>query len=159
MTQQKHNASMRNGSELWALKQKEDAKLEGTEMRMLMWIIGISLLERMENGETRRVACLVKITEMIRVLHLRWCGHVLRMDGGEGVRRTWEEPVMWRRSKERQRIGWRDKVKDDMERRSLLEDDALIEGIGEGTSGNRPLNVRITVERRCIAARNLLFNI
>ena len=76
------------GSETWALRQKEESKLEGTEMRMLRWIMGISLLERLENDEIRRMAGVVKITEMIREARLRWCGHVLRMDGGEGVRRA-----------------------------------------------------------------------
>ena len=113
------------GSETWALRQKEEAKLERTEMRMLRWIMGISLLERLENDEIRRMAGVVKITEMIREARLRWCGHVLRMDGGERVRRAWEEPVRGRRSRGRQRIRWRDKVRDDMERRGLVEEDAF----------------------------------
>ena len=92
------------GSEVWALRRKEEAKLERTEMRMLRWIMGISLLERLENDEIRRMAGVVKITEVIREARLRWFGHVLRMDGGEGVRRAWEEPVRGRRSRGRQRI-------------------------------------------------------
>ena len=113
------------GSETWALRRKEEAKLERTEMRMLRWIMSISLLERLENDEIRRRAGVVKITEVIREARLRWCGHVLRMDGEEGVKRAWEEPVRGRRSRGRQRIRWRDKVKDDMERRGLVEEDAL----------------------------------
>ena len=113
------------GSETWALRRKEEAKLERTEMRMLRWIMGISLLERLENDDIRRMAGLVKITEVIRESRLRWYGHVLRMDGEERVKKAWEEPVRGRRSRGRQRIRWRDKVKDDMERRGLVEEDAF----------------------------------
>ena len=61
------------------------------------------------------------------------------MDNEEGVKKALEEPVTGRRSRERQRIRWRDKVKDDMEGRGLVEENFLIEIAGEGTSGNRPL--------------------
>ncbi|XP_064120190.1 uncharacterized protein LOC135224796 [Macrobrachium nipponense] len=108
------------GSETWALRRKEKAKLEETAMRILRWIMRISLLERLENDEIRR-AGLVKITEMIRKARLRWYGHVLRMDDEEGVKRAWEEPVRGRISRGRQRIRWRDKVKEDMDRRGRLE--------------------------------------
>ena len=47
------------------------------------------------------------------------------MDDEEGVKKTLEEPVRGRRSRGRQRIRWRDKVKDDMERRGLVEEDAF----------------------------------
>ena len=87
--------------------------------------MGISLLERLENDDIRRMAGIVKITEVIRVGRLRWFGHVLRMDDEEGVKKAWEEPVRGRRSRGRQRIRWRDKMKDDMERRGLVEEDAF----------------------------------
>lgn len=86
--------------------------------------MGILLLERLEYDEIRR-AGLVKITEVIRESRLRWYGHVLRKDDEEVVKRAWEEPVRGRRSRGRQRIRWRDKVKEDMERRGLVEDDAF----------------------------------
>ncbi|XP_064089918.1 uncharacterized protein LOC135203915 [Macrobrachium nipponense] len=113
------------GAETWALTRKEGVKLETTEMRMLKQIMGISLLERGENDKIRR-ADLVKIAEVIREARLRWNGHVLRMD--EGVKRAWEEPVRGRRSRGRQRFRWRDKEKEDMERRGLVEDDAFDRG-------------------------------
>ena len=33
------------GSETWAIRQRKEAKLERTEMRMLRWMMGISLLK------------------------------------------------------------------------------------------------------------------
>ncbi|XP_066980998.1 uncharacterized protein [Macrobrachium rosenbergii] len=111
------------GSETWALRRKEEVKLESAKMIMLRWIMGISLLERLENDEIRRRAGLVKMT--VRESRLRWYGHVLRMDDEEGVKGAWEESVRERRSRGRQRVRWRDKVKEDMDRRGLVEDDAF----------------------------------
>ncbi|XP_064100898.1 uncharacterized protein LOC135211522 [Macrobrachium nipponense] len=113
------------GAETCALRRNEEVKLERTEMRMLRWIMGISLLERLKNDEIRRGAGEVKITEVIRESRLRWYGHVLRMDDKEEVKRAWEEPVRGRRSRGRQIIKGQDKVKEDMKRRGLIEDDAF----------------------------------
>ncbi|XP_064088417.1 uncharacterized protein LOC135202895 [Macrobrachium nipponense] len=90
-----------------ALRRKEEVKLERTEIRMLRWIMGISLLERLEDDEIRRKASLVKITEVIRESRLSWYGHVLRMDDEEKVKSAWEEPIRERRSRWRQRIRCR----------------------------------------------------
>ena len=83
-------------------------------------IMGISLLEKLENDEIRR-ASVVKITEVIRETRLRWYGYVLRMDGKKEVKRSWEEPVRGRISRGRQRIdgGIRQKK---IWRRDLVED-------------------------------------
>ncbi|XP_064111410.1 uncharacterized protein LOC135218894 [Macrobrachium nipponense] len=47
-------------SDTWALRRKEEVKLERTEMSMLRWIMGISLLERLENDEIRRAGRISK---------------------------------------------------------------------------------------------------
>ncbi|XP_064111476.1 uncharacterized protein LOC135218967 [Macrobrachium nipponense] len=117
-----------DGSETWALKGKEEVKLERTEMRMLRWIMGMSLLERVENDEIRSRAGLVKMTQVIRESRLRWYGHVLGMGDEEGVTRAWDEPVRGRTSRGSQRLRWRDKEKEDMERRALVEDDDFDRG-------------------------------
>ncbi|XP_064093992.1 uncharacterized protein LOC135206581 [Macrobrachium nipponense] len=112
------------GAETWALRREEELKLVRTEMRILRWIMGILLLERLENDEIIRKAGFVKIAKKIRESRLRWYGHhVLRMDDEEGVKRDWEKPIRGRRPRGRQRKRWRDKVKEDMERRGLVEDD------------------------------------
>ena len=56
---------------------------------------------------------------------MKWLGHILRMDDEESVKRALVEPDRGRRSKGKQRIRWRDKVRDDMERRGLVEEDAF----------------------------------
>ncbi|XP_064103437.1 uncharacterized protein LOC135213391 [Macrobrachium nipponense] len=41
-------------TDTWALRRKQGVKLERTEIRMLRWIMGISLHERLKNDEARR---------------------------------------------------------------------------------------------------------
>ncbi|XP_064081904.1 uncharacterized protein LOC135198262 [Macrobrachium nipponense] len=59
------------GSETWVLRRREEVNLERTEMRMLRWIMLISLLERLEKDEIRRQD-FIKISEVIREAKLKW---------------------------------------------------------------------------------------
>ena len=51
------------GAETWALQRKEEEILERTKMRMLRWILGVSLMERIESEEIRKRVGVCKITE------------------------------------------------------------------------------------------------
>ena len=55
-------------------------------MRMLRWILGISLKDRIKNKEIRRRCGVVDIAEKVRETRLRWYGHIMRRDKGEPVR-------------------------------------------------------------------------
>lgn len=112
------------GAETWALRKKEEEMMERTEMRMLRWMLGISLRDRLRNEEIRRRAGIVKISDKIREARLRWYGHVLRKPEGEAVKRVWRQPVVGRRSRGRQRLRWRDRVERDMMEVGLREEDA-----------------------------------
>ena len=65
------------GSETWAMRRKEEGALERTEMRMLRWILGISLLERIESEDIRKRAGVCKITDKACESRMRWYGHVV----------------------------------------------------------------------------------
>ena len=92
------------GGEIWALRKKEESLLERTEMRMVRWITGISLRQRMESEMIRRMAGICNIKEKAREARLRYLGHVLRRDFQHPVRRAYEEPVRGMRSVCRQRL-------------------------------------------------------
>ncbi|XP_069994873.1 uncharacterized protein [Penaeus vannamei] len=65
------------GAETWALRRKENL-LERTEMRMVRWIAGISLRERRESADIRRMAGICSIREKAREARSRYFGHVKR---------------------------------------------------------------------------------
>ena len=54
------------GSETWALRKREEQQLDRTEMRMLTWMLGISLRERRRNDDIRAEAGVVARSEKIR---------------------------------------------------------------------------------------------
>ena len=55
-----------HGSETRALRKREEQQLDRTEMRMLRWMLGISLRERRRNDDIRAEAGVVAISEKIR---------------------------------------------------------------------------------------------
>ena len=54
------------GMSIVSLRKKEEDILERTEMRMVRWIAGISLLERRESEDIRRVSGVRNIREKAR---------------------------------------------------------------------------------------------
>ena len=112
------------GAETWALRKNEERQLERTEMRMLRWLMGISLREGRRNEDIRAEAGVVSIAEKAREARLRWYGHVTRMADDNPVKTAWERPVEGRRSRGRQRIRWRDGIERDMRQLNLVEGDA-----------------------------------
>ena len=112
------------GAETWSLKRKEEGLLERTEMRMVRWIAGISLLERRESHDIRRMCGVCNVVEKAREARLRYYGHVVRREEEEPVKRAMGMPVVGRRSVGRQRIRWTDVIRRDMGEVGLEEGDA-----------------------------------
>ena len=112
------------GSETWALRKKEQNLLERTEMRMLRWLLGVSLRERIRNEEIRRLAEVACVSEKIREARLRWFGKVVRSDEESAVSRVWKEPVGGKRSRGRQKIRWTDTVSEDLRLKGLGQTEA-----------------------------------
>ena len=113
------------GAETWSLRKKEEDVLERTEMRMVRWIAGISLLERRESEDIRKMCGICNIKEKAREARLRYYGHVIRRDDDEPVKKAMMMPVRGRRSVGRQRIRWSDVVSRDMNKAGVQDDDAM----------------------------------
>ena len=54
--------------------------LEKTEMRMLRWIIGVSLKDHVMSEKIRAELGVAKIRDKVKEARLRWFGHVERSD-------------------------------------------------------------------------------
>ena len=111
------------GGETWALRRKE-GMLERTEMRMLRWILGVSLMERIESEEIRRRVGICKIVDKARESRLRWYGHVVRRDENSMIRKAHDMGVEGRRSRGRQKMRWMDAVRRDMREMDVEHTDA-----------------------------------
>ena len=120
------------GSEAWTLRRREEERLERTEMRMLRWILGLTLRDKKRNDDIRRILGVACITDKVREARLRWYGHVQRREDDDCVKRILEANVGGQRSRGRQRKRWIDVVKHNMEDLQLNVEDARIELNGEG---------------------------
>jgi len=84
-------------------------------MRILRWILGLTLRNKKRNDDIRRILGVACITDKVREARLRWFGHVQRREEEDCVRRILEADVRGQRSRGRQRKRWIDVVKYNME--------------------------------------------
>ena len=68
------------------MKKKDEMLMNKTEMRMLLWIQGVSLREHKRNEEIREAATVQPITTHLMQKRLRWYGHVRRRDDSNTTR-------------------------------------------------------------------------
>ena len=61
-------------------------QLERTEMRMIRWMCGTSLSERIPSKELRKWLGIEAVGDVIRRTRLRWYGHVERKDDADWVK-------------------------------------------------------------------------
>ena len=80
--------TMLYGAECWPLKEKHKSKLSVTEMRMLRWMSGFTLRDRMRNEYIREKVGVAPMTDKIRESRLRWFGHIKRRPFNDPLRRV-----------------------------------------------------------------------
>ncbi|KAI0486585.1 hypothetical protein KFK09_029333 [Dendrobium nobile] len=80
--------AMLYGAECWPLKEKHNTKLSVVEMRMLRWMSGFTLKDRIQNEHIREKVGVASVEDKIRESHLRWLGHIKRRPSNDPVRRV-----------------------------------------------------------------------
>ena len=111
-------------SECWAVRKKEEDMLRRTYMRVLRWILGVSLKNRLMNKEIRKRCAVTYVVEKLREVRLRWFGHVRRRDKNEPVRMALEPEIEGRRARGRPGRRWRDCITSDLKMKGLVEEEA-----------------------------------
>ena len=84
-------------------------------MRMLRWILGVSLKDKIRNDEIRRRCGVLSIAEKVREARLRWCGHVMRRSEEESIRSIMKLNIEGNRGRGRPKKRWLDCVKEDLD--------------------------------------------
>nr|KYP34423.1 Retrovirus-related Pol polyprotein LINE-1 [Cajanus cajan] len=108
------------GTECWAAKGKHENKLHVAEMRMLRWMCGHTIKDRIRNECIRESVGVALIVEKLVESRLRWFGHVWRRPADAPVRRVDEMEATVgarRRGRPRKTIG--ETVLKDMEINAL----------------------------------------
>ena len=114
--------AMTYGSECWAVKKKDESKLNSAEMRMLRWARGKTRLDHIRNEDIRKEAHVKPVETFLENKKLKWFGHRLRREPNHICAKSLRLEVSGRRSRGRPRKRWRDNIQGDMKKYRLTED-------------------------------------
>ncbi|XP_057538222.1 uncharacterized protein LOC130815757 [Amaranthus tricolor] len=93
--------------------------MEVTEMCMVRWMRGHTLIDRIKNQEFRDKLGIAPVSGKMRKNRLRWFGHVQRKTFVAPVRRVKSIIVEGKRSRERSRRTWDEQIKVDLHELNL----------------------------------------
>uniref|UniRef100_A0A914W8L9 Reverse transcriptase domain-containing protein n=1 Tax=Plectus sambesii TaxID=2011161 RepID=A0A914W8L9_9BILA len=115
------------GSETWTLLKADASKLEVFQMRCLRQILRVSICDRVRNEVIRdRCDKQPPIKEQIQQRHLRWFGHVCRMNDHRLPRRLlWRQrPPEWKIQRAAPKKTWLKCVEEDLRPQRLSPEGA-----------------------------------
>jgi len=86
-------SSMLHGSETWPVTKENVVAIQRAEMRMVRWMCGIKLKDRLPSKELRERVGIDDIALVLQQNRLRWYGHVLRKEDDDWVKKCMEYEV------------------------------------------------------------------
>jgi len=117
---------MLHGSETWPVRKENVVALQRAEMRMVRWMCGTELKDRLPSKELRERLGIDDIALVLQQNRLRWHGHVLRKEDNDWVKKCMEYEVEGPRPRGRPKRTWREVVKEeDCQARKLNTEDAM----------------------------------
>jgi len=84
---------MLHGSETWPVRKENEVALQRAEMRMVRWMRGVKLKDRLPSKKLRKKLGIDDIALVLQQNRLRWYGHVLRKDDDDWVKKCTEYEV------------------------------------------------------------------
>ena len=86
-------SSMLHGSEIWPVRKENAVALQRAEMRMVRWMCGVKLKDRLPSKKLRERLGIDDIALVLQQNRLRWYGHVLRKDHDDWVKKCMEYEI------------------------------------------------------------------
>ena len=86
-------SSMLHGSETWPVRKENVVALQRAEMRMVRWMCGVKLKDRLPSKELRERLGIVDIALVLQQNRLHWYRHVLRKEDDDWVKKCMEYEV------------------------------------------------------------------
>lgn len=112
------------GSETWAMKVEDLRRLITSERRMVRWMLGVALKDRISSRDLLQRLRLDDIADIARRGRLRWFGHVVRRADDEWVKRVTTLELDGPTPRGRPRKTWKETVLTDCRSLGLREEDA-----------------------------------
>lgn len=107
------------GSESWVLTKQQKSRIQAAEMRYLRAIKGITRRDRIRNEIVRTELKVEPILSNIERQHLKWFGHLIRMEDQRQPKRIWQTKAQERRTRGRPKKKWNDVVAECLEGRKI----------------------------------------
>ena len=117
--------AMLYGMETVAVTERQVAKMEVAELKMVRWALGVTRKDKIRNEYVRGTAKIAKLGDKLRNARLCWYGHVKRREEGYVGKRMMEMAVPGRRKRERPRRRWINPASEDMKRVGAKEEDKV----------------------------------
>ena len=118
-------SSMLHGSETWPVRKANEVALQPAEMRMVRWMCNVKVKDRVPSKELRERLGIDDIILILQKNRLRWCGHVLRKENTDWVKKCMEYEVEGSRPRGRPKRPWTDVVQKDCQARNLSREAAM----------------------------------
>jgi len=99
-------SSMLHGSETWPVTKENEVAIQRAEMRMVRWMCGIKLKDRLPSKELRERVGIDDIALVLQQNRLRWYGHVLRKEDDDWVKKCMEYEVQGPRPRGKPKRTW-----------------------------------------------------
>jgi len=77
----------------WSVRKENVVALQQAEMRMVRWMCGVKLKDRLPSKELHERLGIDDIALVLQQNRLRWYGHVLRKDDDDWVKKCMEYEV------------------------------------------------------------------
>ena len=116
--------AMMFGVETWAVKKAQEKKLDVAEIRMLIWISGVTKLDRIKNEIIRWTTKVGEISKTVQESRLKWYGHVFRREDEYVGKRVMGMEVPGKRRRGRPTRRSLDSIRNDLSERELSGEDA-----------------------------------
>jgi len=117
--------SMLHGSETWPIRKENEVALQRAEMRMVRWMCGVNLQDRVPSKGLRERLWLDDIISVLQQNRLRWYGHVLRKEDKDWVKKCMEYEIEGARPRGRPKKTWTEIVEKDCQTRELNWEDTM----------------------------------
>ena len=101
-----------HGSETWPVRKENVVALQRAEMRMVRWMCGVKLKDRLQSKELRERLGIDDIALVLQQNRLCWYGHVLRKED-DWVKKCMQYEVEGPRPRGRPKRTWREVVRED----------------------------------------------
>ena len=120
---------MLHGSETWPVRKENVVALQRAEMRMVRWMCGVKLKNRLPSKKLRERLGVDDVALILQQNRLRWYGHVLRKDDDDDwVKKCMEYEAGGSKPRGRpKRIikYWKEVVQEDCRAHKLNKEDAM----------------------------------